>query len=163
MTIAVGDRLPNGTLLKMGSDGPESVETASLTDGRKVAVFGVPGAFTGVCSEAHMPSFIRVKESMDAKGVDEIICVAVNDPFVLEAWDKATGATAGGITLLGDPSSAFVKALGLDFDAPPVGFVGRSQRFSLYAEDGVVKILNVEDGPGTCDISAGETLLAALP
>ena len=162
MTIAIGDKLPDATLLKPGADGPEPVSIGTLLAGSKVALFGVPGAFTGVCSEAHMPSFLRAVDELKAKGVDHVICVAVNDPFVLEAWDEATGATAGGITLLGDAGSEFITAIGMNFDAPPVGFVSRSRRFSLLAEDGVVSVLNVEDSPGTCEISAGETLLAAL-
>jgi cytochrome c peroxidase len=106
-----------------------------------------------------VPSFIRAKDKLMAKGVDEVICVAVNDPFVMKAWGEATGAAAAGITMLGDAESAFTTAVGMTFSAPPVGLVNRSKRYSLLAEDGVVKVLNVEDSPGACEISAGETLL----
>lgn len=130
-----------------------------MLKGRKVVIFGLPGAYTGTCSTAHVPSFIRTKGDFDAKGVDEIICVAVNDPFVMQAWGESTGATEAGITMLSDAGAEFTKAIGLDFTAPPVGFYDRSQRYAMLVEDGVVRALNREESPGTCEISAGETLL----
>jgi peroxiredoxin len=162
MTIAVGDTLPNATLLVMGPEGPTSVELSDYIKGKKVALFGLPGAFTGTCTTAHVPSFIRTKGDFDAKGVDHVICVSVNDPFVMKTWSETTGAGEAGILFLGDASAEFTKAIGMNFTAPPVGFYDRCQRFSLYAEDGVIKVLNVEAGPGQCEISAGETLLAAI-
>ena len=162
MTIKPGDTLPNATLLYMGESGPASVEIADKLKGRKVVLFGLPGAFTGTCTTAHVPSFMRTKDAFMAKGVDEIICVSVNDPFVMKAWGEHTGATAAGITLLGDAESAFTQAIGMAFSASVPGFVNRSRRYALLAEDGVVKILNIEAGPGQCEISAGETLLAQL-
>ncbi len=162
MTITTGDTLPDATVLVMGADGPETVQMADKLKGRKVVIFGLPGAYTGTCSTAHVPSFMRTKDEFVAKGVDEVICLAVNDPFVMDAWGKATGATDAGITMLGDAESSFTKAIGMNFSAGPVGFVDRSKRYSLYAEDGVVKVLNAEDSPGTCEISAGETLLGQI-
>lgn len=162
MTISVGSTLPDATLLQMGANGPEGVSMAAKLKGRKVVIFGLPGAYTGTCSTAHVPSFMRTKDKLMAKGVDEVICVAVNDPFVMKAWGEATGAAAAGITMLGDAESAFTTAVGMNFSASPVGFVNRSKRYSLLAEDGVVKVLNVEDSPGTCEISAGETLLGQI-
>ncbi len=162
MPITVGDTLPASTLLKMGENGAEQVELGERLKGRKVVIFGLPGAFTGVCTTAHVPSFIRTKPAFDAKGVDEIICISVNDPFVIKAWTVATGAEAAGLTTLADAESAFTTAIGMNFNAPPVGFVNRSRRYSLYAEDGVVKAINLEETPGTCEISAGETLLAQI-
>ena len=106
--------------------------------------------------------FIRSKAGFDAKGVDEIICVSVNDPFVMKAWGEVTGATAAGITMLGDADSSFTKAVGMNFSAPAVGFADRSRRYALYAEDGVVKVLHAEESPGTCDISGGESMLQAI-
>lgn len=159
MAISVGDRLPEADLLQMGENGPETVSLSDKLAGRKVVIFGLPGAFTGTCSTAHVPSFMRTKPQFDAKGVDEIICIAVNDPFVMEAWGKSTGAAEAGLTLLGDSASELTKAIGMDFDAPPVGFVARSKRYSMYVEDGEVKVLNLEGAPGECEISAGETLL----
>ena len=159
MTIQPGDTLPDATLLRMGDKGPEGVSLADKLKGRKVVIFGLPGAFTGTCSTAHVPSFMRTRTAFADKGVDEVICIAVNDPFVMKAWDDSTGAGAAGVTMLGDSEASFTKAIGMDFTAPPVGLVNRSRRYSLYAEDGVVKVLNAEDNPGECEISAGETLL----
>lgn len=162
MTISVGDTLPDATLLVLGENGPEGVSLSEKLKGRKVALFGLPGAYTGTCTTAHMPSFIRTRDAFADKGVDEVICVTVNDPFVTDAWGKSTGADTGGVTILADASAEFTKAIGLDFSAPPAGLVDRSQRYALYAEDGVVKVLNVEDNPGLCEMSAGEALLDAI-
>ncbi|TKD26015.1 peroxiredoxin [Rhodobacter capsulatus] len=162
MTLTVGEKLPAATLLKIGANGPEAVDLAALTAGRKVVIFAVPGAYTGVCTTAHVPSFIRTKPQFDAKGVDEVLCISVNDPFVMAAWGEATGATAAGITLLADAEAAFTKAIGMAFSAPPVGLIDRSARYAMLVEDGVVKVLNREESPGVCELSAGEGLLAAL-
>ncbi|QDY69910.1 peroxiredoxin [Qingshengfaniella alkalisoli] len=162
MTISTGDRLPDATLVRLGAEGPEQVKLSDLTNGRKVVIFAVPGAFTPTCHSAHLPSFIRNKAAFDGKGVDEIICVSVNDPFVMKAWDDASGASEAGITMLGDPATELTAAIGMDFDAPPAGLVKRSKRYALYADDGVVKVLNVEESPGQCEISGGESLLDAI-
>ncbi|MBE3639399.1 peroxiredoxin [Mangrovicoccus algicola] len=162
MTIEPGQALPEGTLVKMGEAGPEAVEIGALTKGRKLVIFAVPGAYTPTCSSAHVPSFIRTKDGFAEKGVDEIVCVSVNDPFVMKAWGEATGATAAGITMLGDADGSFTRALGLDFTAPPAGLIGRSKRYAMLVEDGVVTTLHLEESPGTCEISAGEGLLAAI-
>ncbi|PTX45794.1 thiol peroxidase (atypical 2-Cys peroxiredoxin) [Gemmobacter caeni] len=162
MTISEGSRLPDATLLAMGANGPEQVELGPKLKGRKVVIFGLPGAYTGVCTTAHVPSFIRTKDKFAAKGVDEIICVSVNDPFVMKAWADATGAAEAGLTFLGDADSSFTKAIGLNFTAPPAGLIDRSKRYALYAEDGVVKVLHLEESPGVCEASGGESLLAAI-
>lgn len=162
MTIAQGDKLPAATLLRLGAEGPEAVDLASLLKGRKVVIFAVPGAFTPTCHSAHMPSFIRTKGDLAAKGVDEIVCVAVNDPFVMDAWAKATGADKAGITVLSDGDASFTKAIGLDFSAPPAGLVDRSKRYAMVVDDGVVSILHLEESPGVCETSAGEAIVAAL-
>ncbi|MBF9034792.1 redoxin family protein [Rhodobacterales bacterium HKCCE2091] len=162
MTISEGDRLPDATVLSTGEGRPEQVSMADRLKGRKVAIFGLPGAFTGTCTSAHMPSFVRSRDGFAAKGVDEVICITVNDPFVAWAWAKETGADAANITVLADAASDFTKAIGMNWSAPAVGFHDRSKRYALYAEDGVVKVLNVEEAAGTCEISAGETLLAAI-
>ncbi|WP_333816880.1 peroxiredoxin [Tabrizicola sp.] len=161
MTIAIGSPLPEATLLKMGENGAEAVTLADRLKGRKVVIFGLPGAYTGTCSTAHVPSFMRTAKAFADKGVDEIICVSVNDPFVMKAWGEATGATAAGITMLADADASFTKALDLTFDLPQFGFFARSKRYSLLAEDGVVTQFNPEAGPG-CEISAGEHLLSQL-
>lgn len=162
MTISKGDRLPEATLLHVGADGPAQVALSDKLAGRKVVLFGLPGAYTRTCTAAHVPSFIRTKDQFAAKGVDEIICVAVNDPFVMAAWGESTGATDAGIAMLGDASGEFTKAIGMDFTAPPVGFYGRSKRFAMIVDDGVVTVLEAEQSPGECTISAGESLLEKL-
>jgi peroxiredoxin len=162
MAISVGDTLPGASLLRIGDEGPESIDIGAKLKGRKVVIFGLPGAFTRTCTAAHMPSFIRTKDAFAEKGVDEIICISVNDPFVMDAWGDSTGGKAAGITLLADAAADFTKAIGLNFTAPPVGFFDRSQRYALYAEDGVVNVLHVEEGPGACEVSAGESLLAEI-
>ncbi|WP_101067025.1 peroxiredoxin [Roseovarius salinarum] len=162
MTIQTGEKLPDATLLRMGDDGPEEVALSDRLKGRKVAVFAVPGAFTPTCHSAHVPSFIRTKDGFAEKGVDEIICVSVNDPFVMANWGEATGATAAGITMLGDPDAGFTKAIGMAFSAPPAGLIDRSKRYAMLVEDGTVTRLNVEDNPGACETSAGEALLETL-
>lgn len=161
MTIAAGDRLPEAALLRIGASGPETVSLAALAGGRRIALFGVPGAFTPTCHSAHMPSFILNRAAFAERGVAEIVCVAVNDPFVMKAWGEATGATEAGLTLLADAEGRLAVAMGLDFTAPPVGLIGRFKRFALLAEDGVVQVLHVEESPGTCDVTGGEALLAA--
>ena len=162
MAITTGDTLPAATFSRIGAEGPEQIDLSSLTKGRKVAIFAVPGAFTPTCHSAHVPSFIRTKDDFAAKGVDEIICIAVNDPFVMKAWGEATGATEAGLTLLADGTGAFTKTIGMDFDAPPVGLMGRSKRYAMLVEDGKVSVLHTEESPGTCDVSGGEALLAAI-
>lgn len=162
MTISTGDRLPAATLMRMGAEGPEAVALEDITRGRKVVIFAVPGAFTPTCHSAHVPSFLRTKDGFAEKGVDEIVCVSVNDPFVMGAWGEATGAAAGGISMLGDPDAGFTKAIGMDFDAPPAGLHARSKRYAMLVEDGVVRLLHVEENPGACEASAGEALLDAM-
>ena len=162
MTITTGDTLPDATVLTMGPEGPQSVSIADKLKGRTVVIFGLPGAYTGTCTTAHVPSFIRTMPDLKAKGVDEVICLSVNDPFVMRAWGEATGAIDAGITMLADAEATFTKAIGMDFSAPPVGFVNRSKRYAMLVKDGTVTILNEEPGPGQCDISGGESLLAAM-
>ena len=162
MTITVGDRLPEAELLRMGADGPEKLALGELLKGRRVVIFGLPGAYTGTCSTAHVPSFIRAMGPLREKGVDEVICVSVNDPFVMRAWGEATGATAAGIAMLADASCEFTSAIGMEFSNPDRGFIRRSRRYALMAEDGVVKVWHAEENAGTCDISGGESMVAAL-
>ena len=160
--ITTGEMLPDATLTQMGAEGPEEVRISDKTSGRKVVIFAVPGAFTPTCPSAHVPSFMRTKDQFEAKGVDEIICISVNDPFVMKAWGEATGATEAGLTLLGDAASEFTKAIGMDFDAPPAGLLARSQRYAMLVEDSKVTALNLEESPGACEISAGEGLLEVI-
>ncbi|MBL4813493.1 MAG: peroxiredoxin [Rhodobacteraceae bacterium] len=160
--ISTGDTLPEANFLRMGAEGPEAVALSALTAGRKVVIFGLPGAFTGTCTTAHVPSFIKNREALAAQGVEEVICLSVNDPFVMAAWSDATGAAKGGVTMLGDADGSYTAAIGLGFDAPPAGLIGRSQRYAMLVENGVVTQLNIEAAPGTCDLSGAETLLGQL-
>jgi len=162
MTIAVGDRLPEATFLEKEGDEITPVTVADLFNGRRVVLFGLPGAFTGMCSTQHLPSFIRVADALRAKGVDEIVCVAVNDPHVMLAWGESSGAKAAGIRMMADVQAEFAGALDLLFDNPPRGLFSRSQRYALLAEDGVVRVLNLETSRTDCEISGGETMLAAV-
>ena len=162
MTISVGDKLPDANLQVMGANGPEAVSLASKLTGRKVVIFGLPGAYTGTCTTAHVPSFIRTKEKLAAKGVDEVICLSVNDAFVMKAWGDSTGANAAGISMLCDVDAGFTKAIGMNFSVPAIGFFDRSKRYALYAIDGVVKVLHAEENAGQCEISGGEAMLAAI-
>lgn len=162
MTISEGDTIPSATFLRMGAEGPEEIALDTLAKGRRVVIFGLPGAYTGTCTTAHVPSFVRTMDGFAEKGVDDIICVAVNDPFVLQAWAAETGAAEAGIVTLADPEATFTKAVGMEFTAPPVGLIGRSKRYAMLVEDGRVVTLMEEEGPGVCDMTGGEALLATL-
>ena len=160
--IAVGDRVPDAVLQRKGREGAEAVPLAPLLAGRKVVLFGLPGAFTPTCSAAHLPSFIRTRPHFAQKGVDAVICIAVNDIHVLHHWGETTGAFAAGIDMLADGDAALTRAMDLAFSRPEAGMHDRSKRYAMLVEDGTVRILNVEAAPGICEVSAGETLLAAL-
>ena len=159
MAISEGADLPEATFTALGENGPAAVSLAEKTKGRKVVIFAVPGAFTPTCHSAHVPSFIRTRDGFVAKGVDEIICVSVNDPFVMKAWGEATGAVAAGITMLADAAGEFTRAIGMNFDAPPVGLISRSRRYAMLVDNGKIVALQVEESPGTCELSGGEALL----
>lgn len=161
MAISTGDRLPDVTLLAMGESGPEQVKLAERLQGRKVVIYGMPGAFTNGCSGVHMPSVVRTADAMRAKGVDEIMVITVNDPFVIKAWGDVTGANDAGITLLGDAAGSMAQEMGLAFTAPAIGLYNRGSRFACVVEDGVVTATGV-DAPGQCDLSTGEAMLEKL-
>jgi glutaredoxin/glutathione-dependent peroxiredoxin len=160
--LTEGTTLPDATFLQMQDGGMAQVALRDLLRDRRVVIFAVPGAFTPTCDAAHMPSFVRTADALRAKAVDQIICLSVNDPHVMRHWARLTGADDAGITVLADPAAAFTKAIGMDYSAPERGMLDRSRRYSLYAVDGVVKVLNLEESTGTCAISAGETLLAQI-
>ncbi len=159
MSISVGDRLPDATFIFRGPDGPDSVALETKTKGRKVVIFSLPGPFTPTCSNAHMPSFVRTADRFFEKGVDEIICITVADVHVLAEWGKVSGANEAGITLLSDADSSYTRSIGMAFDAPPVGFYGRPVRHAMIVEDGVVRVLQIEESRSTCEMTGGETLL----
>ena len=162
MAISQGDKLPDAVLRRMGDDGPEETTIAALTAGRKIVLFGLPGAFTPTCSSAHVPSFIRTKDAFLEKGIEEIICVSVNDVHIMRQWGDATGATAAGLSMWADPASEFTTAIGMNFDVEVLGFYGRSSRYAMIVEDGILTQLNQETQRGVCDITGGEKLLESL-
>ena len=157
MTISVGDSIPGATLYRMGAKGPEPVDTQDYFKGRKVVVFGLPGAYTPTCSAEHVPGYLKHADEFKAKGVDAIACISVNDAFVMGAWGRDQGV-GDKIDMLADGSADLAKAMGLDLDLSERGFGMRSQRFAMVVEDGVVKALAVEERPGL-DVSAAEKLL----
>ena len=162
MTIAVGDKVPDGLLVVRDAAGARDVPLQARLADRSVVIFGLPGAYTGICSTAHVPSFIRSMPQFKARGVDEVICLSVNDSFVMKAWGEATGAATAGITMAADSDASLTKALGLDFVAGFTRGGPRSKRYAMHVVDGVVKVLNVEDSTGACTISAGEGLLESM-
>ena len=159
--IKVGDRLPEATFKVMTQDGPANRTTQEVFGGRKVVLFAVPGAFTPTCHRNHLPGFLENHDALKAKGVDGIVCVAVNDVFVLDAWAKSSGA-AGKVEFLADGNADFARALGLYLDASGFGMGTRSKRYAMLVDDGVVKALNVEDVPSKADISSAGSMLKVL-
>ena len=160
MTIKVGERLPDSTFMTMGADGaPKPMKTAEIFGGKKVALFAVPGAYTGVCSRQHLPGYVENADALKKKGYDTVACTSTNDIFVLSNWAKDSKAE-GKITMLADGSADFVKKIGLDIDLSARGLGVRSKRYSMVVEDGVVKELNVEDQPGVVEKSGAAKLLA---
>lgn len=159
MTINVGDRLPDVTLVKATEEGPEKVQSAEYFAGKTVALFSVPGAFTPTCSARHLPGFVEKADELKAKGVDEIVGTAVNDAFVMGAWNKAAGSDD--ITMLADGNGEFAEAVGLTMDGSGFGLGKRGQRYSMLVEDGVVKQLNVEE-PGDFSVSSADHMLGQM-
>lgn len=159
MTIKVGDSLPDVDLMEMTESGPSKISVSDLFGGKKVALFAVPGAYTPTCSAKHLPGFVDNAANLASKGVDEIVCLSVNDPFVMGAWGK--DHNAGGIRMVADPDAAFTKALNVEFDASGAGLGIRSRRYSMIVDDGVVSQLNLEE-TGGFEVSDAETLLGQL-
>ena len=158
--IKVGDQIPSMKLMKATADGPKEVSTDEIFKGRKVVLFAVPGAFTPTCSAKHLPGFVQNADALTAKGVDEVVWMAVNDAFVMGAWGKDQAAD-GKVTMLSDGSAALTKAMGLELDLVARNMGVRSQRFALVAQDGRVTHLAVE-APGGFDVSRAEAVIAAL-
>ena len=161
MSISNGATLPTETLMRVDAAGEAPVTLAGLSAGKRIVVFAVPGAFTPTCDSSHLPSFIRTMPGFAAKGIDTVACLSVNDIHVMRAWGKASGAYDAGIVMLSDPSGAFTAAAGLSFDVPQVGLIGRSKRYAMVVEDGVVTFWAPEPDRG-CAISGGEALLEAV-
>lgn len=159
MAISVGDRIPNVVMNEMSGDGPKELASEQLFSGKKVVLFALPGAFTPTCSAAHLPGFVALADKLKAKGVDEIVCLSVNDAWVMDAWGKSQNAEA--IRMVADGSANFTQAVGLVLDRTAAGMGIRSQRYAMIVDDGVVKSLAVEE-PGKFEKSSAEAMLALL-
>ena len=160
MPIKVGDRLPEAKFRVMTSDGPAWKSTDDIFKGKKVALFAVPGAFTGTCHKMHVPSITQHADAIKAKGVNTVALTSVNDVFVMDAWKKATGVD--NIDFLADGNGDFAKAIDLTLDGSGNGLGTRSKRYAMLVEDGVVKQLNIEEAPGKVEVSGGDALLKQL-
>lgn len=159
MTINTGDRIPNTTLTHMGADGPADLSTEELFAGKKVVLFALPGAFTPTCSAAHLPGFVANADKLKARGVDEIVCLSVNDAFVMDAWGKAQNADK--VHMVADGNADFTKAVGLELDLTGRGMGVRSQRYAMIVDNGEVTALQVE-APGELKVSSAEAMLELL-
>lgn len=161
MPISPGQSLPEATFTIMTADGPKAATTSEVFKGKKVALFAVPGAYTPTCHKAHMPGFVERVGELQAKGIDTVACTSVNDIFVLTNWAKDTGAD-GKIVMLSDGNADFARAVGLDLDLTSRGFGVRSKRYAMLVDDGVVKLLNVEDSPPNHSVSSAETVCSMI-
>ena len=159
MTIKVGDKLPQSTFYVSGENGPESLASETVFAGKKVVFFALPGAFTPTCSQAHVPGFVVNADDILAKGVDTIVCMSVNDPFVMKAWGEHSNAEQ--LLMLSDGNAEFTKAIGLDADMSVVGLGVRCGRFAMIVDDGVVKHLAIEE-PKAFEVSSAEAIMAVL-
>ena len=159
MTIKVGDRLPDVPIAIASAEGPKPTTTGEFFKGKRVALFAVPGAFTPTCSARHLPSYVDKAEELRGKGIDEIACISVNDPFVMSAWGQRDGSED--VVMLADGNGDFAEAVGLAMDGTKFGMGKRSQRYSMIVDDGVVEQLNVE-APGDYRASSAETMLDQL-
>ena len=161
MTIQIGDRIPAATLAQATAEGPKPVSTAEIFNGKTVALFAVPGAFTPTCSALHLPGFKDHLADIQAKGVDTVACISVNDAFVMKAWAESQGIEDGSIVMLADGNGELTRALGLVLDGSGFGLGDRSQRYSMLVKDGTVSQLNIEQG-GEFKVSSAEHLIAQL-
>lgn len=160
--LSEGMTLPDAKFPVSVADGMKTVSLTEMLNARRVVIFAVPGAFTPTCDVAHMPSFVRNADALRQKGVDEIICLSVNDAYVMRVWGEQSGAAKAGITMLADADAAFTKAVGMEYSSPKSGMLNRSRRYAMLVENGVVTRLHLEASTGACDISGGEAMLAAI-
>lgn len=161
MTIKIGDKLPDVTLKVFGSGGMKDIKTGDIFAGKKVVMFGVPGAFTPTCAQQHLPDYLKASNDIKAKGVDEIVCLAVNDPFVMHHWEAVSGAS-GKIRMLPDGNAEFTKAMGLEMDGSSAGLGTRSKRYLMIVDDGVVSDLEIEENPGALEAAAAGVCMSKL-
>ena len=161
MAIKVGDTLPSAEFFTLGAEGPGKMTTDDVFKGKKVVLFAVPGAYTPTCDQQHLPGFVARFDELRSKGYDTIACTAVNDVFVLDRWAKDTGAD-GKVLMLGDGAASFAKGVGLEIDLTDFGLGMRSKRYAMVVDDGVVKLLNVEDAPPEHGVSSAATVCSAI-
>ncbi len=161
MPIQIGDKLPDIKLKRLGANGIEEIQTADYFKDKKVVLFATPGAFTPTCAQKHLPGYVANADQIKSQGVDEIICLSVNDPFVMKHWGEIAN-TEGKVTMLPDSSAEFVEALGLSFDGSGAGLGKRAKRFSAIVENGIVKDLQVEEAPGQLELSGAEVCMTRL-
>jgi len=161
MTIEVGDEIPSATLYQMTPEGPKPVGTDDVFKGKRVVLFALPGAFTPTCSAAHLPGYVVKADDLRGKGIDSIVCLSVNDAFVMDAWGKSQNVEDD-VTMLADGSGEFTRAVGMELDLSERGLGVRSKRYAMVVEDGVVKHLNVEPDPGKLSNASAETVLGLL-
>ena len=161
MTIKVGEKIPSATFKFMGPDGPTDISSDELCAGKTVFLFGVPGAFTPVCSAQHLPGFIDKASELEAKGVNSIACVSANDPFVMQAWGEACNAD-NKVAMLTDSGGVFTRAIGLELDLSDFGLGERSRRYSMIAKDSLVTAIEVEDSIFNCEVSSANAMLAQI-
>ena len=162
MKISVGQKMPNSTLSYFGPDGVSQIELIDLLKGKKVVIFALPGAFTNTCSSKHLPGFIEKSARIKKEGVDEIICISVNDPFVMSKWGETTGVIDVGIKMLSDPASDFTKSIGTEFTVPPIGFFNRSKRCAFIVENQKIVYAYLDDASGVVTGSSAEAILLNL-
>ena len=161
MSIKVGDKLPSVTLKRLTANGMEEVKTDDLFGGRKVVMFGVPGAFTPTCSNSHLPGYVAKADEIKGKGVDEIVCLAVNDPFVMKAWGEQQNV-GDKVTMLPDGNAELTRAMGLELDGSGALLGTRCKRFSMLVDNGVVKSVEVEEKAGDVTVSGAESCSVSL-
>jgi peroxiredoxin len=162
MKLFVNQELPHATFYEMTPNGPEAVSLIDLSKNKRIILLGMPGAFTKTCTTEHLPSLIKNSKLFFDKGIDEIICIVVNDVHVAKAWGDITGATKSGIRILTDPESKFTKSIGLEFSVPIVGFFDRLQRIAIIADNNNITHVQLEEEKSSCDLTSGDTLLSLI-
>jgi len=162
MKIKENDNLPNSEIFVLQDGEPVKKNIEDFFKDKKVVIFGLPGAYTSVCSAKHLPGYIKMHDQYKEKGIDHIICISVNDPFVMSKWGETTGASSAGIRMLADPASDFTKSIGTEFTVPPIGFFNRSKRCAFIVENQTIVYAYLDDASGVVTGSSAEAVLLKL-